>query len=333
MKLFKKEKPIIGLAPMAGYTDSAFRQVCKKFGADLVYTEMVAAQGIVYDWKKYQKDGTQKLKNLAVAKFDKTEQPIIIQIFGKDPQIMAEAAKILVDLFDPDGIDINMGCPARKVVSSFHGASLMCDPELAAEIVKATKRAIGDKILSVKTRLGWEDKNEILKFAPIIEKAGADFITIHGRTKMQGFLGEPDWAQIGKVKKLLKIPVIANGGVKDHISAEKCLKTTGADGILIGLASLGRPWIFKEIKKNKKIDLSFDEISKIAKKHIQLNQKQNKTFISLRTDLLNYFKGYKNCSKLRSSICHLENINQYNKLISEFKCDLGDDENMTRQAQ
>ncbi len=168
----KSKKPILALAPMAGITDSSFRLLCKKYDADLVYSEMISSEGIVYgkpqdywDWEK--KKWAKLSKSLELAKFGRKEQPMALQIFGKKPEIMATAAKILVEKFKPAVIDINMGCPAKKVVRSGHGSALIKDPDLAYDIIQQVKKAVGKKALvSVKTRLGWEKKTDILTFAP-----------------------------------------------------------------------------------------------------------------------------------------------------------------------
>jgi len=308
-----KSKKIVGLAPMAGYTDSALRTLCKKFGADLVYSEMISADGIYYDHKK-------KSKSLELAKFKEQERPIFVQLFGKDPEKMAKAAKIIIQEVDPDGIDINMGCPAHRVVSSFHGASLMRDPELAAKIVEEVKKVVGDKVLSVKTRLGWSDKDEIFNFAKLLEDAGADILAIHCRTKTQGFAGEPDWSVIKKLKKVIKIPILANGGIKDWQSAYKCLDESEADGILIGQAAIGKPWLFKEIKDKHNLLMSRKEIAQVSLDQVKLfvNSSSKNSIVSLRGQLIQYWKGFENASILRSKIIQCETLSDYKNAIKEY---------------
>lgn len=315
LKQIKKQK-IIGLAPMAGYTDSPFRQLCKEYGADLVYTEMISALGLIYEQKSKKKD--RKLKSLELSKFEELERPIFVQIFGREPKMMAEAAKIIINEFNPDGIDINMGCPARKVVASFNGSSLMREPKLAGEIVKEVRNAIGDKILSVKTRLGWDNKNDIFEFAKIIEKSGADILAIHCRTKAQGFSGDVDWGIIKDLKKIITIPILINGGVKDWKTAEKCLELSNADGILIGQASLGKPWIFNEIKSKKDMDLSLDEVKDIVLNQINLHKGD---FTELRKHLIFYFKGFKNSAKIRTAICTCKTKEEFLNILNTFNDD------------
>ncbi len=310
----EENQKIIALAPMAGFTDSAFRQICRKNGADLVYSEMVSARGTVED-QKFTDGG----KSLGFSRFLDAERPILVQIFGNEPVIMAEAAKIICEKYNPEGIDINMGCPARKVVANDYGSSLLKDPQLAAEIVRQVKASIGDRILSVKTRLGWENNNEILTFAPKMEAAGADMIAIHGRTRKQEFSGEVDWEMIGQVKKLLKIPVLANGGIKNWQDIDRCLEISGADGVLIGQAAVGRPWIFDEYKQQKSIELSFEETCEIAFEHIELYHNYSKFFNELKKHLLAYFKGFPNCSELRRDIAMSESFEEFKEVLEGFR--------------
>lgn len=306
-------KKIIGLAPMAGYTNSAFRLMCIKYGADLVYSEMVSARGIVED-QKFADGG----KSLALAKFIDKERPIFVQIFGNEPEIMAEAAKIICDKYDPDGIDINMGCPARKVIANDYGSSLMKEPELAMCIVKSVKAVIGDRYLSVKTRLGWDNNEEILKFAPMMESAGSDLIAIHGRTKQEAFSGEADWEMIGRVKKLVNIPVFANGGIKSWLDIDKCLSKSDADGVLIGQGAIGRPWIFKEYKNRQTLNYDFSELSKIAYEHARMHNEFDDNYDELKKHLLSYFKGFPNCSELRRDIAYSKNFNEFSNVLEKY---------------
>jgi nifR3 family TIM-barrel protein len=173
------------------------------------------------------------------------ERPLIQQIFGSEPSVMAEAARIIEEQFHPDGIDINMGCPVYNIVSNFNGAFLMKEPERASSIIKAVKAAVSVPV-SVKTRLGWSKDDEILEFVKVIEEAGADLVSIHGRTKAQGYSGKANWDRIGEVKRLTFIPVLLNGDVTSAELAKQALDQTGVDGVLIGRGALGNPWIFRE---------------------------------------------------------------------------------------
>ena len=191
------KKPIIALAPMADMTDSPFCRVCREVSGNdfVIFREMVSAEAIVRDSEK----------TLRMCAFEKEERPIVLQIFGANPDTIAQAAKIVVDKFHPDGVDINMGCPVPKIAGkNLAGAALMKDPERAVKIVEELKKMGLGVPISVKTRLGWAKNDEILTIASRLEAAGADLLTIHGRTKGQGYGGQADWEMIGRVKKILK---------------------------------------------------------------------------------------------------------------------------------
>jgi nifR3 family TIM-barrel protein len=305
----KLQRPFVGLSPMADYTDSPFSLICRKMGADIIYREMVSAEAIC---RKSE-------KTIAMADFDKRERPIILQIFGANPRTMAEAAKILEEKYRPDGIDINMGCPARKIISGFNGASLMKDPQLAAQIVREVKAAVKVPV-SVKTRLGWEKENEILEFARMIEDAGADAISIHGRTKKQEYAGRANWEMIGRVKAILKIPVILNGDVVDYIGFGRAIAETGADGVLIGRGALGNPWVFKNIKKKKDVRPSMAEIKKVilthAKAHIKLYGERG--MMSFRKHLLAYFGGVPKAKEVRQKLAGIASLEELEKSLKEI---------------
>lgn len=227
----------IFLGPMAGVTDWAFRTVCAELGADVTVTEMVSSRALVYQDKKSR------------ALLKKNEGSICgAQIFGNDPQIMAQAAQLALEHSNCDFIDINMGCPMPKIANSGDGCGLMRMPELAAQIVSAVVEAVNVPV-SVKCRLGWDKGSiNVLAFSERMEDSGAAMLTVHGRTRSMLYSGVADWDMIAKVKQQRSIPVIANGDVVDGGSAIKCMKWTGADGIMIGRASFGDPWVFTQAK-------------------------------------------------------------------------------------
>ena len=229
------ENPLI-LGPMAGVTDWAFRTICAKMGANITVTEMVSSRALVY---KDQKSARLLRKN---------EGSLCgAQIFGNDPAIMAEAAGMALDISGCDFLDINMGCPMPKIANSGDGSGLMRTPELAEEIVKACVKAV-DVPVTVKCRLGWDKGSiNVLDFTKRMEQAGASMVAVHGRTRAMLYTGVADWDYIRKVKEQLSIPVIANGDIVDADSARRCLKWTGADGLMIGRATFGDPWIFAEV--------------------------------------------------------------------------------------
>ena len=233
---FEIENPLI-LGPMAGVTDWAFRTICADLGADMTVTEMVSSRALVYQDKKSR--GLLK----------KNEGSICgAQIFGNDPAIMAEAAAMALDISGCDFLDINMGCPMPKIANSGDGCGLMRTPELAGQIVAAVVKAVNVPV-TIKCRLGWDKGSlNVLEFAKRMEDNGAAMVTVHGRTRGMLYSGVADWDYITKVKQELSVPVIANGDIVSGETAVKCLKRTGADGVMIGRATFGDPWIFAEAK-------------------------------------------------------------------------------------
>ena len=229
------ENPIF-LGPMAGVTDWAFRTICTELGANVTVTEMVSSRALVYKDKK------------SAALLKKTPVGLCgAQIFGNDPEIMAQGARLALEISGCDFIDINMGCPMPKIANSGDGCGLMRTPELAERIVKAVCEAV-EVPVTVKCRLGWDKGSiNVLDFTKRMEQSGASLVTVHGRTRSMLYSGVADWDLIRKVKDQLSIPVIANGDIVDAESALRCKKWTGADGIMIGRATFGDPWIFQQV--------------------------------------------------------------------------------------
>ncbi len=225
------------LAPMAGVTDWAFRTICAKLGADVTVTEMVSSRALVYQDQKSAKLLRKNEGSVCGA-----------QIFGNDPEIMAKGAVLAQEISGCDFLDINMGCPMPKVANNGDGCGLMRTPELAGDIVKAVVKAVNVPV-TVKCRLGWDKGSiNVLDFAKRMEDSGAAMIAVHGRTRSMLYSGVADWDMIHKVKEQLSIPVIANGDVTDGETAVRCLKRTGADGLMIGRSVFGDPWIFEEVR-------------------------------------------------------------------------------------
>lgn len=301
-------KPIIALAPLAGISDSAFRQICKKEGADLVYTEMVSSHGLAYGGKK----------SFDLCHFKKIERPIVIQIFGRDPKIMAEAAAIVEKKFKPDGIDINFGCPARRVVGSGHGAALISEPKLAESIVRHIVKKI--KIpLSVKTRLGAKKKTEIFDFAKRMENSGIKALAIHGRTLSQGFKGEADWEPIYQTAELVSIPILGNGDLRNRKDITKKLTVNKKQltenklaGVLIGRGALGNPFIFSRQEK-----VSHKRIKEIMLKHVQIMEKEKgeRGLIEMRKHLSWYVKGMPGAKQLRQRLVKIKTIEEIKNIF------------------
>ena len=230
------ENPLV-LGPMAGVTDWAFRTVCAELGANITVTEMVSSRALVYKDKK------------SAALLKKNEHSVCgAQIFGNDPAIMAEGAKLALEISGCDFIDINMGCPMPKIANSGDGCGLMRTPELAGDILAAVVKAV-DVPVTVKCRLGWDKGSiNVLEFTKRMEDNGAAMIAVHGRTRSMLYSGVADWDTIRKVKEQLTVPVIANGDIVSGESAVRCKKWTGADGVMIGRATFGDPWIFAQAK-------------------------------------------------------------------------------------
>ena len=230
------ETPLV-LAPMAGVTDWAFRSICAEMGANITVTEMVSSRALVYKDKK------------SAALLKKTPMGICgAQIFGNDPAVMAEGARLALEISGCDFLDINMGCPMPKIANSGDGCGLMRTPELAEAIVRAVSQAV-DVPVTVKCRLGWDKGSiNVLDFTKRMEQSGAAMIAIHGRTRSMLYTGVADWDTIRKAKEQLSVPVIANGDIVDVPSALKCLHWTKADGLMIGRASFGDPWLFQQVR-------------------------------------------------------------------------------------
>ncbi len=230
----KVDNPLV-LGPMAGVTDWAFRTVCARLGANITVTEMVSSRALVYKDKK------------SAALLRKNTGSICgAQIFGNDPQIMAQGAQLALEISGCDFLDINMGCPMPKIANSGDGCGLMRTPELAAEIVSAVVKAV-DVPVTVKCRLGWDRGSiNVLDFAKRMEDSGAAMLAVHGRTRSMLYSGRADWDMIAAVKQQCAIPVIANGDIDSAEAALKCRKWTGADGVMIGRATFGNPWIFQQ---------------------------------------------------------------------------------------
>ena len=343
------KKTIIALAPMADFTDLPFCKLCREVAGEnfVIFREMVSAEAIVR--------GSEK--TLGMCRVDPVERPVVLQLFGSDSEVIVEAAKILVGKGSPggacpersrrdrddivcDGIDINMGCPVPKIAKKGKaGASLMKDQDRAVEIVKALKKADLGVPVSVKTRLGWAKDDEILEFAPKLEKAGADLITIHGRTKKQGYSGVANWDRIAEVKKLVNIPVIANGDVGNEEDIEKCLKITGADGVMIGRGALGNPWIFspqvpppirgrlgggytsESIPPHISSNDGGSELKKIVLRHAQLHLDhygEDKGLVTFRKHLLFYFKGFEGVKELRQKLVKVESRADLEKILAKL---------------
>lgn len=299
------------LAPMAGIADRAFRELCINYGAGYTVSEMVSSKGLTMGDKK-----SGELLTLG-----EIENPAGVQIFGDNPEIMAQAAKMCIK-YHPNIIDINMGCPAPKIAMNGGGASLMKNPLLAGEIIKAVSKTV-DIPVTVKIRKGWDDENiTAVELAKIAEKNGAAAITVHGRTRMQMYSGKVDYDIIAKVKKAVDIPVIANGDIVDEQSAAIMFEKTNCDAIMIGRGALGNPWIFRRINAYLNEcrvlpDVSINEKMVVMLKHIQKIIEYKGEYTAMREarhHAAYYTKGIRGGAALRKEISTFEHFEQLEEL-------------------
>ncbi len=303
----------IFLAPMAGITDLAFRTLCKEYGADLVVSEMVSSRGLHYKDKKTKE----------LLQTNDTEAPLIVQLFGNEPDIMAEAAKILEDT-GVKYLDINMGCPAPKIVKNGDGCSLMRNELLAGKVAEAVVSAVNIPV-SVKFRAGWDKDNiNAVSFAKIMESVGIFCVTVHGRTKDQFYSGKADYEIIKQVRDNVKISVVANGDVTDGTSAKEILSKTGCSSLMVGRGALGNPFVFTEIKdvfsgKNHTFDLS--QRKKALMRHIELMEEYKPEKIGapeMRKHFAWYLKGVPHSNKLKNQAFTVKTYKEIKDLASKI---------------
>ena len=313
------EKPLF-LAPMEDVTDPAFRLLCKKFGADMVYTEFISADALIRSVKRTE----QKLT------IHNEERPVAIQLYGREADAMAEAARI-AETANPDIIDLNFGCPVKKVAGKGAGAGLLRDIPKMIEITTAVVKAV-KKPVTVKTRLGWDEDNKIIvDLAEKLQNCGIAALTIHGRTRSQMYKGEADWSLIGEVKNnpRMKIPIIGNGDVTTPERASECFNKYGVDAVMIGRASIGKPWIFAEIKHyllhGEKIKpISFEEQKAILKQQVldSINWlDERKGILHTRRHLAASpaFKGIPNFRDTRISMLRATTMDELFKIIDSIE--------------
>ena len=307
----------IVFAPMAGVSNISYRQIIKEMGAGLIYSEMISTLGIKYNGKK----------TIDLINFEETERPISIQIFGSDIESFVKAAKYIEENFHPDIIDINMGCPVPKVaIKSQAGSALLKDPDKIYEIVKNVVENTNTPI-TVKIRSGWDEKNiNAVEVAKKIEKAGASAVAIHARTRSQGYSGKANWDIIKEVKASVNIPVIGNGDITTIYEAEKMLKETKCDAIMIGRATLGNPWFIKEcveyIENGKIINKPTDkEKIDMILHHYKLLKKytnERTALLEIRTHALWYLKGIPGTKEIKTKICQAKTEEEFLKIINSI---------------
>lgn len=307
------ERPVF-LAPMEDVTDPSFRYICKKFGADMMYTEFISSDGLIRD----------SVKSLEKLKIYDYERPIGIQIYGHLLEPMVESAKICAEA-KPEVVDINFGCPVKKIARRGAGSGMMANVPLMVEITKSIVDAVKLPV-TVKTRLGYDEENKnIVEIAERLQDVGIQALTIHGRTRSQMYKGEADWTLIGEVKNnpRMNIPIIGNGDIKSAEDADLAFKTYGVDGVMIGRATVGKPWIFKQVKEylttgelvnepsvNDKVDFARDHFRKSIEVKGEIVG-----VLEMRRHFSNYFKGLKNFKETRLKLVTSMDINDIENLL------------------
>ncbi len=302
------------LAPMAGITDLSFRRIAKSFDVDLVTSEMVSSEGLVRN-----RASTKMLLQSHVE-----EKPLAIQLFGSDPKVVAEAARIVADE-GADIIDLNMGCPVPKVVRQGAGAALLRNPETVAMLVDAVRQAVSIPV-TVKTRSGWsQSKINVSEVARVAEDAGADAITIHPRTAKQGFSGSADWPLIARVKQAVNIPVIGNGDVTRPEDVGKMRKLTQCDGVMIGRGAMGNPWIFEQARQLTKGQPLYgptpQERLDVVRRHLELYEESlhgRQSLSGVRSRLMWYSKKLRGSARLRASLSDCRHLEDMIKICEDF---------------
>lgn len=307
--------PLI-LAPMAGVTDPPFRKIVSRYRPGLICGEMVSAMALHYNSKR-----TQELIGV-----ERTVKPVSIQIFGSDPEVMAEAART-IEAAEADIIDINMGCPVPKVVKNGEGAALLTNLPLARRIIESVVNAVRIPV-SVKCRLGWDQDHLVAsQLAKIAEASGASMVIVHARTREQYYHGRADWGQIALVKESVSIPVIGNGDIDSPHAAEAMLNQTNCDGVMIGQAAMGRPWLFGQVtayleKGVLTPEPSLEERFAIIKEHLVLQvafSGEERGIREMRKHLAWYFKGLPGASQIRDKVNHLTSLEAIRGAVEDYK--------------
>ena len=304
------DQGIYALAPLAGYTDLPFRSLVKKFGADLTVSEMISANALVYNSKK----------TFAMLKKSPLEIPYIVQIAGSEPEVIRKAVEILNSMEGIDGIDLNCGCPVPKVVCQKAGSSLLQDLSSLQRVIETIKKYSNKRYTSAKVRLGFNEKIPD-KIAIACERAGVDFISIHGRTRSGRYKEEVDYEAIAKARAAVNIPVIANGDITTLKKARQVKNITGCKSLMIGRGAVGNPWIFYQLKNNLEV-VSKDKIKEIVLEHYDnmLSFYGEKGATIFRKHLHTYSKGFPEAAAFRDKVNRIEDRDKMRKAIEEFFC-------------
>ncbi|XPV67961.1 MAG: tRNA dihydrouridine synthase [Halarcobacter sp.] len=301
-------QPLMVLAPLAGYTDLPFRAVVKKFGADLTISEMISSNALVY----------KSQKTLKMIEKSPSEDPYIVQIAGNKPELVRDAVQLLNDVEGIDGIDLNCGCPAPKVFNHGSGSNLLGDLKKLEEILSTVKKYNKKQYTTAKVRIGVDEKIPV-EIAKVVEACGVDFISVHGRTRAGKYKAPVDYDAIKMMKEAVSIPVIANGDIKDYAKAKEVLEYTKADGVMIGRAAIGKPWIFYQLKHG------VEDISEQLKKEIILEHYDEVLkfhgihgAVMFRKLLHSYSKGYTGASEFRDIINRITDEKVMRDMIENF---------------
>lgn len=307
----------IVLAPMAGISNTSYRKIIKEMGAGLIYAEMVSDKAMCFG----------NAKTLDLLKMSEEERPIAQQIFGSDIDSFVMAAKKIEEVMHPDIIDINMGCPVPKVaIKNQAGSALLKDPDKIGKIVSAVVNAVSVPV-TVKIRSGWDDAHiNAVEVAKVCESAGASAITIHARTRAQGYSGEADWNMIKEVKQAVSIPVIGNGDVTSAKKAKEMLETTGCDAVMIGRGVLGNPWLIKECVEyleNDKLPepVSYEEKVAMMRRHYELlveDKSDAQALLEIRSHIIWYLKGMPESKRIKESICKCKTTEEMFGIIDDY---------------
>jgi tRNA-dihydrouridine synthase B len=308
MKKIDFSKPLVVLAPLAGYTDLPFRQVVKKFGADITISEMISSNALVYKSEKTRK----------MIEKSPTEDPYIVQIAGNKPEIVRDAVEILNDIEGIDGIDLNCGCPAPKVFAHGSGANLLGDLKKLEEMLSTVKKYSKKQYTTAKVRLGVNEKIPA-EIGRAVEACGADYVAVHGRTRAGKYKAPVDYDAIKLMKEAVSIPVIANGDIKDYAKAKEVLEHTKADGVMIGRGAIGKPWIFYQLKEGVE-DISEEKKKEIILEHFDatLDFHGDHGAIMFRKLLHSYSKGYRGANEFRDIINRISEVKVMRDMIENF---------------
>ncbi|MBT7960001.1 MAG: tRNA dihydrouridine synthase DusB [Akkermansiaceae bacterium] len=318
---FKNDAFPLYLAPMAGVTDVVFRTICKELGADVMVTEFVSAEGIIR-----QDDRTRKY-----TEFTDEQRPCGVQLFGADGNRMGEAANKIIDWKQPDFIDINFGCPVNKVVSKNGGSSLLRDCNTLASVASGIVKAVGDRVpVTAKIRIGWDEKSvNAIEVCHILREEGMQAISIHGRTRSQGYRGHANWEVIDTCSRAVDIPVIGNGDITNGEDVRRRRETTAISGVMIGRAAMQNPWVFREAKHyletgEQPKPVAISERWKMIVRHCQMavdsdrygNERQS--IMAMRSRLMTYCKGFPGAKPLRQKLCSVSSIEAVENLAKEY---------------